>query len=123
MNSDNNPDALEVSLHALIVLGGVFLVYYAYNTIDVFFQALWLNIGSSLVVVTLLFAIFEIFRRRRNSDSHHQQSNSPDPRLPQITSIKTDKQDDEKASAYLDSLRSKQHPPITSNSSKIDRKR
>jgi len=125
MNHDNQPDPLEMSVHALIVLGGAFLVYYSYNVSDTFFQALWLNIGSNLVVVTMLFAVFEVFRRRRGDNSRNDfKVPAPEQRTPQDTMERLDNNNDEaRASAYLESLRAKQRPPITSNSSKVIRKK
>lgn len=109
MNNPSKTDPLEAAVHVIIVLIGVIILFVAYSFQDIFWQSLLVNVGSSLVVVTLLFAIFETFRRR-----HHEKSQFDNT---QNTHDKTVR--DIKANELIISLRASQQPPITSNNNKV----
>ncbi|MBL1178651.1 hypothetical protein [Pantanalinema sp. GBBB05] len=71
VNKENGLDKLEIAVHTIFVLFGIIILGIAYTQIkDPFWGGLLVNIGSSLIVVTILFAIFEIFRREY--DNKHE---------------------------------------------------
>jgi protein-S-isoprenylcysteine O-methyltransferase Ste14 len=109
MNNTSKTDALEIAVHIIIVLLGIIVLFIAQGFTDTFWQPLLVNIGSSLVVVTILFAIFEMFRRR-----HQSQDKS--------TSLYSESSvvNNEKARAMLDSLKSKQQHPVATSSRKVN---
>lgn len=111
MNEYRKTDPLEVAVHTIIILFGILILRIAYDFKDQFWQSLLINIGSSLVVVTLLFSILETFRRRH------------DDKEKKFSSV-NEKDDttnrEEKTQKIIYSLRASQNLPITENSSKLN---
>lgn len=54
---------LELAIHVIIILLGVIVLFLVKDSSDSFWQSLGINIGSSLIVITMVFSIFEAFRR------------------------------------------------------------
>jgi len=99
MNNTSKTDALEIAVHIIIVLLGIIVLFIARGFTDTFWQSLLVNIGSSLVVVTILFAIFEMFRRRHQSQ---------------------DIENNEKARSMLELLKSNQRHSVATSSRKVN---
>ncbi len=53
---------LERAVHIIIILIGVLFTYYSSTLATGFMQDLFLSLGTNLIVVTIIFAIFEYFR-------------------------------------------------------------
>lgn len=53
---------LERAVHIIIILLGVLFTYYSSTLATGFMQDLFLSLGTNLIVVTIVFAIFEYFR-------------------------------------------------------------
>ena len=60
---------LEKAVHIIIILVGGFLTYLASTLTNGFMQDLLLGIGTNLIVVTIVFAIFNYFRLGNRTDS------------------------------------------------------
>lgn len=65
MNQSSKPSTLEWAIYTIIVLVGVLAIVFADSQVDSFSKDLLLNVGSDLIVVTIIFIVFQIFRRRR----------------------------------------------------------
>lgn len=114
MPRQKRTDILEVAVHIIIILVGVVILFISRTFQDnSFWQSLLINIGSSLVVVTILFFIFEGFRRRHDDQGNMISDNSQ---------IQSGNYQDARANEVINSLRSKQRFPITTNSSKVNNK-
>jgi hypothetical protein len=101
MDTERRTDPLEVAIHVIVILVGMLLVVGAFIARDDFAQSLLMNLGSSLVVVTIVFGIFEIFRRKRQ----------------ELPSPKSGEAESSKAKEYAELLRSDQSTwPISSGS-------
>lgn len=111
MGDDKRTDPLEVAIHVIIILVGVITLVLAYYIRDDFWNSLMVNVGSSLVVVTLVFGIFEAFRRKRTGREHA-------PNLGAETPLNQDRSADE----LISTLRANQQSSITADSSKTGRR-
>jgi hypothetical protein len=112
MGAGKKTDPLEIAVHVIIVLLGFIVLRFAYDFQDTFWQSLFVNIGSSLVIVTILFAIFESFRRRHEEREPHQLPNNNPLRNQQPHS-------DSRADELIITLRASQRPPITTKMNKL----
>jgi hypothetical protein len=117
MPNRKTTDILEIAIHIIIVLLGFIVLFVARTNDDVFYQSLLINIGSSLVVVTVLFFIFEFFRRRHEiRDQDSVNSNGSDLLRNHQSEI------DNKAKLMINNLKNKQYSsPITNNSKTSDK--
>ncbi len=116
MSHKKKTDILEIAVHVIIVMFGLIILILAERVTNTYFQAIWVNIGSSLVVVTILFFIFELFRRR-----HSEKDSELFQQPPNITSGNNDKSREARATETLQNLQRKQTSVVTT-SSKVDRK-
>ncbi|MEM8505357.1 MAG: hypothetical protein AAF716_19660 [Cyanobacteria bacterium P01_D01_bin.1] len=68
---EKRTDKLEIATHLILVLIGVIVLFCAAytNTTSAFLRPLLMNIGSSLIVTTMVFSIFETFRRENESQN------------------------------------------------------
>ncbi len=109
MTNRKGLDTLEIAVHVIIILVGILVLVFAHRVSNIFWQSLMINIGSSLVVVTILFIIFEVFRKRNEKDEE-----SENPRF----HGQSQRLQNERADKLIDQLRSSQYFPVTSNSRK-----
>jgi hypothetical protein len=104
-------DTLEAAVHVIIVLLGILVLVFAHGIEGAFWQSLFVNVGSSLVVVTILFVVFELFRKRNEKENEtgdtrfHGQSQKRQ----------------ERADKLVNQLRENQQLPVASNSRRIHR--
>lgn len=112
MSGNKDLDILEVAVHVIIILLGVLVLVFAHSIKDSFWQSLLVNVGSSLVVVTILFTIFEIFRRRNEKEGEEGSSRFYE---------QSRKLQNERADKLIHQLRLNQQLPITSNSRRTHR--
>lgn len=123
MNHRRAVDILEIAVHTIIVLLGIIILFVAHSITDLFWQSLLVNIGSSLVVVTVLFFIFEIFRRRhaeQNADSNTSNilSNSSN----DLNIAGSNSQREKKADEIINALQQKQQSSVINKTSKVNHK-
>lgn len=74
MSNSRGLDRLEIAVHVIFILVGIIIlgcVPYT-ETQDSFLRPLLINVGSSLIVVTLIFSIFELFRRENSYESDRE---------------------------------------------------
>ena len=114
MNSGKVSNTLmAIAVHIIFVLGGFLVLSIAQNYKDVFWQSVLVNIGSNLIVVTIIFGTFQFFRIGHFRDNN---LNTSEPSHEKHRGLQESKKDER-----LNSLHSKNKPSITSNSSKVHR--
>ncbi len=113
MNLIKRTNILEIAIHIIIILIGIVVLFVAREFgEDAFMQSLLINIGSSLVVVTILFFIFEGFRRRHESQEiENADSKSILPNKPST---------DSRTSELMKSVRERQQRSVVSGKSKVN---
>jgi hypothetical protein len=73
-------DPLEIAINTIVLLLGFILIIVSYRQVD-FYQNLLLSLGTNLIVVTVVFIIFEAFRRREQTGgTQAQNSKELDPK-------------------------------------------
>lgn len=107
VSNNKNLDTLEVAVHVIIILLGISILAIAYSIKSLFFQTLLISIGSSLVVVTILFIVFELFRRR-NKKEHKNLDSEYDKEI-----------ENERSNKYIKQLHNINQSSVMSNAKKV----
>jgi hypothetical protein len=63
---------LEVSLHVILILTGILLIYNARGQTDEFLRDTYVNVGSDLIAVTVVFFLFRLFSSSADSENETQ---------------------------------------------------